>query len=224
MECKDLFEPGDRLAFSVQVHKGDGNGAFVGAIQPDQLIINDNRIAAVSDDGRFMRVYSLENGRPLHGANAPADGGDILDNAVGLQTKSPDWQVVLSSIGPRIYAIGVRSLVQYNLNQLADTWYAGSGDFENCIVRDAMLGKSYLLLMDERTFNDRPHSPGEHPTSMVLCAYSRALSSRGRESGLFAARFFLVDPTGIQSWQGMDGGVYYLTGDQKLFFLKGAGK
>lgn len=221
VECKDLFEPGDRLAFSVQVRRSDGNGAFIGAIQPDQLLVSEGRIICVGDEGHFMRVYSLENGKVLHG-NAGAGTAEGVDSAIGLQTQSPDWQVLLAASGSRVYAVGTKSLVEYNLDELADTWH--SNMFNDDVTRDALMGKDFLVLVAENSPANRPRVRAQYPTSIVLNAYSRAVLPSGRESGNFVYRCPIASPAGIQGWQAVDGGVYYLTGDQKLYLLKGGRK
>jgi hypothetical protein len=218
IECKDLFEPGDRLAFSVQVRRSDGNGAFIGAIQPDQLILSNGRIIAIGDEGRFMRVYSLDNGKVLHGnGGAMTDG---IDNAVGLQTKAADWQVLLSGVGSRVYAIGAKTLASYNLENFTDSW--NDNFFDDDVTRDAIIGKNFLVLVSEVVPANRPRMRTQFPSSLALRIYSREILSRGVESGVLAYRVPISSPAGIQSWQGVDGGIYYLTGDQKLYFLKGA--
>jgi hypothetical protein len=58
--------------------------------------------------------------------------------------------------------------------------------------------------------------------SLALRAYSRATLDNGHESGRIDYLDRISSPAGIQSWQSVDGGLYYLTGDQKLYFLKGA--
>jgi outer membrane protein assembly factor BamB len=220
IECKDLFEPGEHLSFSVQVRRTDGNGAFYGANQPEQFIISGDHVIALSDEGRFMRAYSLDDGKPLLGAL----NDDGVDTTVGLQTKAPDWQVRLAAQGSRLYAFGNpgRSLVGYDLNQIADNTY--DNVYQDDVIQEALFGKDYLLLIDEHAPSDRPQVRQQFPTTLALCAYSRALVSSGRESGLLAARFTFTSSTGIQSCQPTNGGLVYLTGDQKIFFLKGAAK
>jgi hypothetical protein len=43
-----------------------------------------------------------------------------------------------------------------------------------------------------------------------------------RESGRLDHIASITDPAGISEFQGVDGGLYYQTGDRKLHFLKGA--
>jgi outer membrane protein assembly factor BamB len=221
VECKDLFEPGDRLAFTVQVRRSDGNGAFMGAIQPDQLVLSNGRIIAVSDEGKFIRVYSLENGKVLHPANGGGAQADGIDTSVGLQTKAVDWNVTLSAVGSRIYAIAPRSIVAYNLDKITDKWDAPPY-MDDVVKTENVIGKDFLLVAAESAPANRPHLPTQFPTNLILQAYSREILERGVESGVLAYRYTVSSPAGIQSWQGVDGGVYYLTGDGKLFFLRGA--
>jgi hypothetical protein len=83
------------------------------------------------------------------------------------------------------------------------------------------MGKDFLVLVAEIAPANRPRLRTQFPTSIVFNAYSRAVLPNGRESGNFAHRCPISSPAGIQGWEGVDGGVYYLTGDQKLYFLKG---
>jgi hypothetical protein len=215
IEVKDLFESGDKLAFQpVRVSQADGVGAFAGAIEPDQLLISEGRIFAVSQDGRFIRIYSLENGKPLHGGGSP----EGTDTAVGLQTKAAEWKVGLAAVGSRIYAIGERSVVAYNLNQKSDAWDA---TLVEDTKRDWMMGKDYLLLLAEPIANSRVRVRPQFPTTLTVRPFSRMILENGKESGLQPFQTQIKAPAGIQSWQGVDGGLYYLTGDQKLWFLKG---
>jgi hypothetical protein len=57
----------------------------------------------------------------------------------------------------------------------------------------------------------------------MIRPFSRLVLENGTESGLQPFQHKVTAPGGIQNYQGVDGGLYYLTGDQKLFFLKGSG-
>ena len=62
-----------------------------------------------------------------------------------------------------------------------------------------------------------------------LRAYSRLLlvsqgTNKVSESGLLAYHKEYVEPTKITDWAAVDGGIYYLTGDDRLVFLKGTQK
>jgi hypothetical protein len=56
-----------------------------------------------------------------------------------------------------------------------------------------------------------------------LFCYSRGLDPESKvESGVLGHQLPLKDDSGIVDVQGVEGGVYYLTGDKKLHFMKGA--
>jgi hypothetical protein len=123
-------------------------------------------------------------------------------------------------VGSRLYAIGSKSLVQYNLDQLADTWHNNFGDD---VGRQGLIGKDFVIVVCETPASNRPRIRSQSPPTLVLHAFSRAITDTSHhESGLISYLDRIASPTGIQSWQAVDGGLYYLTGDQKLFFLKGA--
>jgi hypothetical protein len=71
---KDLFEPGDRLTFEqIGAREGTAPPLFQAATGADHLQIADFRILVLSDNGTAVRVYSLENGKPLRG-----EGSDLF--------------------------------------------------------------------------------------------------------------------------------------------------
>jgi outer membrane protein assembly factor BamB len=217
VEVKDLFEPGDKMAFTVRVTQADGVGAFAGAIEPDQLLISEGRIIAVCQDGRFLRIYSLENGKTLHGPQGP----EGTDTAVGLQTKAAEWKIGLAAVGSRVYAIGERTIKAYNLDNLSDSW---DGSLINDTKRDWIMGKDYLLLITEPVSSRRVRVAPQFPTALTVAPFSRLVLPNGTESGVEPFAHLIKSPAGIQTWQGVEGGMYYLTGDQKLYFLKGSGR
>ena len=59
------------------------------------------------------------------------------------------------------------------------------------------------------------------PRCVRLLAFSRAplAGAAGPESGLLEHPHTITDPATMLAWQPVDGGFYYLTGDQKLHFL-----
>ena len=81
LDCYDLFEPADQPTYSVPVKGNDANGAFSGAMSPDQILITEGRVVILSDSGRFLRIYPLD--KPPQGENG--EGGDT---GHGLQTRA----------------------------------------------------------------------------------------------------------------------------------------
>jgi hypothetical protein len=215
---KDLFEPGDKLSFTVPGTRRDNNRpAYEGALSPDHLVIAQGRILVVAENGEFLNIDSLETGQILRYNNA--DGQEL---EARLSTDAHDWRVALQTAGPYVYAIGQRAtLVAYNMDRPDETWNRFSERDGSWQTRDAIIGKDHVLALDEPTANAQE---GKSPTLVRINFYSRALSKQGRESGLNEFSVPLTDPNGIKGWQAVDGGMYYLTGDGKLHFLRGAKK
>jgi hypothetical protein len=69
-----------------------------------------------------------------------------------------------------------------------------------------------------------PNNSDEPTDYRVLC-YSRQIvkSSDGKssESGSLVHDYRFKEPAHVRSWHLVDGGIYYLAGDDKLHFLKG---
>jgi hypothetical protein len=215
--AKDLFEPGDKLSFAISgVRRDNGRPAFEGALLPDQLLITQGKILVVAENGEFIHLHSLDTGRPI---TSTTPDGQEFDGR--LATEARDWRVLLQSAGDHVYAIGQRAtLVAYNIDHPGDTWDRFSERDGNWQTRDAIIGKNHVLVLDEPTERQADRAS----TLLRMNFFSRALSKQGRESGLNEFSVDLSDPTGVKQWQAVDGGLYYLTGDGKLHFLRGAGK
>jgi outer membrane protein assembly factor BamB/tetratricopeptide (TPR) repeat protein len=214
--AKDLFEPGDKLTFAQPgMRRDNGRPAYEGAMLPDHLLVTQGRILVIAENGEFLHVDSLENGQMLRYTNSD---GQELD--MRLTTDAREWRVVMQSAGPHVYVIGQRAtLVAYNIDRPEEQWKGFSARDGTWQTRDAIIGKKHLLVLDEPAVGVEGKASG----IMRLNFYSRVLM-RGRESGLNEYSVPLTDPSGIRGWQAVEGGLYYLSGDGKLHFLRGAKK
>jgi hypothetical protein len=127
-----------------------------------------------------------------------------------------DNSVRLRMSGPRLYAVGSKSMVPYNLEQNTATPPATMFADVAILPDDTMITKSYVVL------------PGQvvgREGSYTLQAYSRLLvpmdGGKVADSGLMVYKKDITEPAKITSWAAVDGGIYYLTGDDRLVFLKG---
>jgi hypothetical protein len=210
---KNLFEPGKELNFQVP-DPLDGNPRFSGANLPDQLIVASGRILAVCDNGMYVRIYSLENGKELN-------GGKPLQTGV-----TNNWAVFLRPVGSRLYIVNPRSVASYNLDRVEDTWGIPRLTMQNePAVRDAMIGQDYIVLLDQVSAQNG-NAPGPRQGYRLL-AYSRGQTQRKGvglvESGLLDYIEVVTSPVGISSeWEGVNGGFYYRTLDRAVHFLRGA--
>lgn len=207
---KDLFEPGDRLRFD-ETGRRDGNPSlFAGASATDHLQIADGRIFVVSDNGIYVRVYALDSGKPLQ-----SESNDIKFTS---GAKPGTWGAILRPVGRMLYVVGAKELYSYDLENLS---YNQDTPLESLRPRDVVVTRSHVVILSE------PAGPVQRPrragtTTLQLQAVSRALDDKGRESGLLDQKFTLSDPATIIAWQPVEGGLYYLGGDQRLHFLRGA--
>jgi outer membrane protein assembly factor BamB len=223
---KDLFEPGDRLTFEEVVQTGAGGGqptTFVGSTGPDHLQITDGRIFALSDNGAYVRVFSLENGKPLRGEQAE------LFFPTGARQSG--GQTVLRPLGRKLYVASPRELKGYDLVKPAYNTNTPLPATTANRPRDVVVTQGYVVVVSEpvgaAAAAARARRPAGAPTTSIqLQPISRATvgDDPGRESALLEQPQTITDPATILAWQPVNGGFYYLTGDQKLHFLKGAGK
>jgi outer membrane protein assembly factor BamB len=225
--CKDLFDPDPKLRFDRPVSHNNlpnANGpsdTFAGATAADQLLISEGRVLVLSDNGSFVRVYTLADGKPYIGG--PSSEG-LLNTEV---TDSP-WNVHLRIVGSRLYMFGPNKVKHYDLDKDHDFYtlqVETSSDTAHTTVgiRDLILTKEDLLLLLEPASvqhrdPDSPYSP-----ALFFRAYSREIvPSIGRESGSLKNFDRMVNEvSGIQQVQVVDGGIYYASGDHQLHFLKG---
>jgi len=177
-------------------------------LQPDQLIVYGIEVLAVSDNGKFVDRRSIRSGykigEPLSTGSPPMAGADTT--------------IRLRMSGPRLYVVGAKSLTVYHLTEQSATLARTNPDV-TAAPDDVMITKDYLLLPGQVTGNGKE---GQY----CLYAYSRELikgidDGKLADSGRMVYEKQFTEPAKITSWAAVDGGVYYLTGDDRLVFLKG---
>jgi outer membrane protein assembly factor BamB len=212
----DLCEPGDapKWQLSNQGHN------YVNMTSPEQLLIhNGDQVLAVCDSGMFVDRRNVRDGSPVW---PPARGQPSL-----LSTRaSNDPSVRMRLYGHNLYIVGARSLVWYSLDQKADesplTW-TGRLDTTDAAIQgaDTLIGRDYLLLPG--TFVAADGSGKRY----FLHAFSlAAVTTGGRtaQSGLLVYgrdRTEINEPAGITQWQAVQGGVCYVTADERLHMMRG---
>ena len=224
---KYLFEPGKELNFQVP-EQPDNNPRYMNATLPEQLVIANGQILVVTDNGQYVRVHALEDGKPT------ADSKPLFTGA-----QAPG--VTLRTLGSRLYVVHPTGAVSYNLDRPSeDKWGLPPGNIQpKPSVRDAMIGRDYLVLIDQlggaapaapnlnRNAGAAPAQPAPARQAYRLLAYSRAAIKREDgeviESGRIDYWDTISSPAGISSeWQGVNRGFYYRTLDRTVRFLQGA--
>lgn len=227
---KDLYKPWDQKG--IEKVTPPGQASFNGLTEPDQLVISQGRILALSDSGngdrpgeKFVRLYSLDTGEPmiLH-----FQDGQQVEKALSIGSKSPD--VVLRVVGPRVYMIAPDAAISYNLDTPDDKYPMFDQESDGMTAQMSFIGQDYLILLNGggASAPNAPAAGAAQPApaatvspSYTIYAFSRA-SKNGKESGRLDYSTPVTDPAGITtSWQAFDGGLAYLSADHKLHLLMG---
>jgi outer membrane protein assembly factor BamB/tetratricopeptide (TPR) repeat protein len=235
---KDLYKPWDQRG--IERLSGPGQWSFNGLTAPDQLVIAEGRILALTDssgDGvrpgeKFVRLYSLETGEPIM---LNFNDGQQVEKALSVGSKSPD--VTLRVVGPRVYMVAPDAAICYNLDKPDDHYQMFDQESEKMSVQTSFIGKDYVVLLSPATAPPPPAPDPNAPAGAAapqapavavsptwnLYAFRRQIINGGKESGVMDYSLPITDPAGITStWQPMDGGLAYLSADKKLHMLLGA--
>ena len=173
VRIKDLYKPWSD--HEIEKLAGQNQGTFYGMTQPDQLVISQGRIIALTDTGgpqgqKYVRLYSLETGEPVTLKYADGQQMDGRCRPTGAA------DVSLRVVGPRLYVIARDAAVCYNLDNPEDTYriYDQEGEIT---TRMSFIGKDYLIFLDagaDGAANARPsHQPPGGPARQRRRAASR---------------------------------------------------
>jgi hypothetical protein len=232
---KDLYKPWDQKGIEKAVPQGQP-ATFLGMTEPDQLVISEGRILALTDSGnatgpgeKFVRLYSLETGEPILLNFAAGQ----VEKALSIGSKSSD--VSLRVIGPRMYVMAPDAAISYNLDNPDDHYQMFDHESDGMSEQMSFIGKDYLILLNggapapapAAAANAQPNAAPQQPAlsrTYTVYAFSRLLKN-GKESGRLDYSAAVTDQAGITtSWQAIEGGLVYLSNDHKLHMLMGAGK
>lgn len=135
---RNLHDP----ARSPVIESPAGSGEYDGASLPDQLLVIDDRIIAVSDKGVLVRVHSLEDGKEVIGA---------LNTGAGSFPRggSENSNVHLRVVGSSLYVITPTSAVGYNLDRPNESWAPTVPPRIPPNFQDVFIGDKYLVLLDQ---------------------------------------------------------------------------
>jgi hypothetical protein len=238
---KDLFEPRKELTYEAiagPVDNRNVNVAFAnaqqqqesvfgGGVNPDQLLISEGRVVAVTHGGRYVSLYSLETGKLL---DYPQPDGKRAEARFSTlpplnpsTTPTSHWAASIHLVGSKLYVCTKASgPVCYNLDKGGVAW-GGILDQPTVPIiqyQEPFIGQDYVIVLNRP--NPRPGAQATNNIVRLNC-YSRATSASGAESGKVEHTPTLRDDAGIAEFQPVDGGLYYVTADKKLHYLQGAG-
>jgi outer membrane protein assembly factor BamB len=145
---KDLYRPWDQKGIEKAVPQGQP-ATFQGMTEPDQLVISEGRILALTDSGnavgpgeKFVRLYSLETGEPILLNFAAGQ----VEKALSIGSKSSD--VSLRVIGPRMYVMAPDAAISYNLDNPDDHYQMFDHESDGMSEQMSFIGKDYLILLN----------------------------------------------------------------------------
>lgn len=200
IEARDLYQP-DEPGWTKP------GRTYAGMTQPDHLAVYRQQVLAVCDAGRFVDRRFLRDGQ---------------NSGTMLSTRSQDASVQIRLAGPQMYLVGNRSLLMYHLGEETRV--------EPIVEEEISLIPSEMLI--SRNYTIIPAVPvavpnnNDEPTEFRLLCYSRQIAKlsdgKSYESGVLAHDHRFTEPAHVRSWHLVDGGIYYLSGDDKLHFLKGS--
>ena len=200
------------------------NGTYFGCNQRGQLLIRNRQVIALEQNGRFVSVHSLEDGSLLTHRSGGQNVPTLLTTGISqaFNGQSADVPVTLHLVGSNLYAYGPRSLLGYNLDDPEKSWRSDTGMSISPNYRTAIPTRDFLVMAGE---------PGtkkfvENAATRIyqLRFYKRTIPKEtpGVEGGKLEQTHDLAEPAGIIAWQAVEGGLYYLSGDHTLHFLRGA--
>ncbi len=220
--AKDLFEPGEGLAFETRIPQ---RAPFAEMTEPLQLQTTADRVLAITDAGTLLRAFSLQTGKVMP---IPTRDGPPAD-AVATQAHSATTMMLIDD--PYAYLISDASLAVYNLERVESPQRRLPSDATQLTY--IAVGKEHLLTFDRPRAPAPAARPGlpvaranvpEGPaTKLRALAFSRAQGKEG-ESGRLEQIYEFSEPSGIVDLTAIRGGVYYVTGTRELRFLAGTGK
>jgi hypothetical protein len=204
LQVKDLYEPWKNIPIDLVARVNQDNAQFAGLNAPDQLLVRGGRLVCLYSGGRYLRGFDLTG---------------VSDPTPPLNTHSNLPAVWLQMVGPKVFVVRTTGLELYNLAD-ANDHDSKQVPYENDgipSVHMMLLGKDHAILVNEGVDRGPAGSP-----SVTLMAYSRAnVPGKAIENGSLDFVPTVRSSAGITDWLPAEGGVYYLSKDNKLHFLRG---
>jgi hypothetical protein len=214
LAVKDLFSPDgiERLELDMINKPFDPSMPFAMSVGADQLQISGETIYVLSDNFQQIRLFSLLDGKPMKSGRT---------TAMYSAAERPTAPAMMRVIGSAIFVTSSRE-VRYRDPEKGH-WEFLLDAATATRLRDLVVARGHVLVLTEFGGPRGAPQANQPATSVRISAFSRATVETGAESGLYQFFSEISDNSGITKWQVVDGGFYYLSADQKLHFLRGAG-
>jgi outer membrane protein assembly factor BamB len=228
---KDLYEPDTKkLTFefppSPAPAAGGANGGinaiYFGCSEAGQLMIQGRKILAMEQYGRFVSVHSLDDGKPLKHQSGQDEAMTLLTTgAQGSTAQITTVTTQMRLIGRCMYVYGAKSLLGYHLDHPGlRSWTPQVQDTVPANFKAAIPTKDFIMMVGEPGIRKVLENPAR---IFQLRFYTPilVLDASNTSGGRIEQIYDIAEGAGISAWQAVDGGVYYLSNDQKLHFLRG---
>jgi len=184
---------------------------FFSLNQPNQLIIHSGRAFAVSDQGRLVRIYSLDTGKLWH-YHSP-DANAEVDGPLGTDS-SGSSNVTLHISGNFLYVLSPQNLMVYRVDFPDVKWYTFSSMSEPRNFEQVLFGKDYLVILDRRPPPLTVSNKRSDHVRLLSCSRAPYKSKYGPEgeSGRLVYDPEVTGLHGADAWQAVDGGIVYFSG------------
>jgi hypothetical protein len=176
--------------------------------RPGQLVVSNNQILALCTDGK-LRGFSAISGQ------ARTYIQDHNPTEMSLLTGQQSDQAAMRLGDRYVYIWGPAAVVAYDMEKPEICWEPRPISAASS-SRELLLGRDYLLVLS-------PDADGDSAAAWTMWGFTRTqVPGKGSESGLLVYQQPPVKEThGITAFQAVEGGLYYLSGDHVLHYLKG---
>lgn len=209
--AKDLYENGNKPTW-----ERVGQYTFTAMSSPDHLQVYGDQVLAACNFGQLLLRHSVRTGgligNPLATMLEQSAEQAQQANLALERVAEPSLKIVLA--GPVLYSVSRSAVLSYHLEE--QTSYNARMNPAAHSLLSPLVTKDFLVL---------PGVAADNPGNYHLDAYSRAIVRRSNgqmaESGWWAYAFRFSQPGKITDWQAVDGGIYYVSADRALHWLKG---
>jgi outer membrane protein assembly factor BamB len=203
---KELYDPWKVAPIEPPAQSNRDQAPIGSLTQPDQLLVKAGQLVWLYDNGRYARGYDLSKSS---------------DPTNPLQTEANTPAVSLRMVGSRVFILTSNQLREYNLADPTDHFEANPNVAEWIPARawpHLLLGTDYAVVI----YDPVDRGPAGSPWVKLACYRREQIKGSTRESYMVDYVPRIDSPAGIIDWQETDGGVYYLTKDNKLNMYRGA--
>ncbi|HWE04983.1 MAG TPA: PQQ-binding-like beta-propeller repeat protein [Tepidisphaeraceae bacterium] len=208
-------------------------------------LADDQQQSVQQQSVRYVRIHSLETGQPVPLRYRSPEGDKEIDR---ILVAGKSEKVTMRVVGSHLYLVSAGHVYSYNLDHPGESWGILPDSVPFTSVRDVTVAKNWLAIVEAGSDDPpttleappaaaNPNAPpvpvapepggaaAENETIYNIYLLSLAPISKQNpvESGLLGFDVRIADAAGIApTWQAIDGGLCYLTADNKLHILRGS--